>query len=96
MEKRKNKTKNGWKVKKETETMNKAMYTLTSRERVGRGSIETNQSHFKKSYGPTDQPMDQGTDTGRVSGDDKNRVCSRETQLQREHRFMNFNCPTRE
>ena len=75
---------------------NKPMYTLTSRGRVGRGSIETNQSHFKKSYGPMDQPMDQGTDTGRVSGDDKNRVCSRETQLQREHRFMNFSRPTRE
>ena len=34
--------------------------------------------------------------TGRVSSDDNYRVCSRVSRLQREHRFMNFNCPTRE
>ena len=33
---------------------------------------------------------------GRVSSDDKNRVCSCETRFQHEHRFMNLNRPTRE
>ena len=37
-----------------------------------------------------------GPNKGRVSSDDKNRVCSRETRFQRERTFKNLNHPMRE
>ena len=36
---------------------------------------------------------DESTDRGRVSSDDNDLVHSRRKRIQREHMFMNFDCP---
>ena len=73
--------------------MNSLVQTLTDR-----------QKKIEKYWSPL--VVDQGLETaaavinenkyGRVSSEDEKRVCSRETRFQREHIFMNINCPTRE
>ena len=63
-------------------------------KKIGVGASLRSMKLYQSST-PTSIPVLRICDDGHVSSDDQKRVCSRQTRLQHEHIFRNFNCPSR-